>query len=225
MSHVSAGMSFYALCRYKETDELLSSLSISIGITIYEKGKQELQQLLVEADKAMYHVKQEEKDGYYFYRMDEDAQEYISKVDLSNLIQAIRRKDSFSNETVLAHKEFFRVYDFILDVVSGSGRNIQLILFTAKLADENSMSVEEREDVMRIIECAIIDTLKDENAVTKYSSVQRIVMMMGEETENLSEVTNAIVKDFYRMYDKKDVELCYDIARLGGDSQENVMES
>lgn len=211
--------------RYKETDELLSSLSISIGITIYEKGKQELQQLLVEADKAMYHVKQEEKDGYYFYRMDEDAQEYISKVDLSNLIQAIRRKDSFSNETVLAHKEFFRVYDFILDVVSGSGRNIQLILFTAKLADENSMSVEEREDVMRIIECAIIDTLKDENAVTKYSSVQRIVMMMGEETENLSEVTNAIVKDFYRMYDKKDVELCYDIARLGGDSQENVMES
>lgn len=165
------------------------------------------------------------KDGYYFYRMDEGAQEYISKVDLSNLIQAIRRKDSFSNETVLAHKEFFRVYDFILDVVRGSGRNIQLILFTAKPADENSMSVEEREDVMRIIECAIINTLKDENAVTKYSSVQRIVMVMGEETENLSEVTNAIVKDFYRMYDKKDVELCYDIARLGGDSQENVMES
>lgn len=201
--------------QYKETDELLSSLSISIGITFYEQGKKDLQQLLVEADKAMYHVKQEEKDGYYFYHMDEDVQEYISKVDLSNLIQAIRRKDSFSNETVLAHKEFFRVYDFILDVVKGSGKNIQLILFTAKPADESSMSVEEREDVMRIIECAIINTLKDENAVTKYSSVQRIVMMMGEETENLSEVTNAIVRDFYRMYDKKDVELCYDIAKLG----------
>lgn len=199
---------------YRETDELLNNLSISVGITLYEHESQDLQQLLMEADKAMYHVKQDGKNGYYFYRQ-EDGKEPVSKVDLSNLIQAIRRKDNFSNETILAHKEFFRVYDFILDVIKGNAQNIQLLLFTAKPEDDCGMSVEEREEVMHIIERAIMNTMRDEDSMTKYSSVQRIVMMVGDEAEDLSQITDSIIKDFYKMYDKKNVELYCDVAKLG----------
>lgn len=206
----------------REKDELLKDLSVSVGITIYEQEKQDFQQLLVEADKAMYHVKQEGKNAYYFYSQERDAKESVSKMDLSNLIQAIRRKDSFSDETILAHKEFFRVYDFILDVVRENDKNIQLLLFTAKPEESSDMSVEEREKVMQIIERAIMNTMKDEESITKYSSVQRIVMMVGDEKSDLSKVADSIIKDFYKMYDKTNVELCCDVARFGG--EENVFE-
>ena len=76
------------------------------------------------------------------------------------------------------------------------------------------MNIEQREEIMRLMEYAILSTLKNEGAVSKYSSVQRIVMISGENEEAIHKTLEAILANFYKIYDKKDVELYYDIANV-----------
>jgi hypothetical protein len=42
--------------------------------------------------------------------------------------------------------------------------------------------------------------------------------MTGKETQHVSQIIDMIMKDFYKMYDKKDVELYYDVAKLEGNN-------
>lgn len=168
----------------KEADKQLYGLSVSIGVTVCTNPRLKLPDYLQQADKALYHVKQEHKNGYYFYQQVKGRPDDFSKVDIHNLKNLLQDSD----------------------------QKIHAILFTIQPENENNMLVEERDKVMHLMECAIINTLQDENAVKKYSSVQCVVMFSDDTEQNVKKVTDAIVREFYKMYDKKDIELHYDYA-------------
>ena len=200
------------LCR--ENGELQADFSVSAGITIYDRKGVELPQLLMEADKALYHVKQENKNGYYFYQQIAHLSDDVEKVDWNRVFTTLQKHIASGQETENPEKDLVRIYDVMHAATEEDSKDVRLIMFTAKLEDENSMSIEERDEVMQMIEYAIANALQEENVITKYSSVQRIIMLNGEQGEKIQEITQNILTSFYKMYDKKNVELYYDIAGM-----------
>jgi hypothetical protein len=182
---------------YTDVEGILSDFSVSAGITIHDNQGTKLQHLMMQADKALYHVKQSKRNTYYFYSQVADWNDDITKVDWNKVMLVSRERDMIDMHNV-NHNE----------------KHSRLVMFTAKIENENSMTIEEREDVMRIIEYAIFNTLKNDNSITKYSSVQRIVMISGEQCDTIKKITEMILFQFYKMYDKNDVELYYDIANV-----------
>jgi diguanylate cyclase (GGDEF)-like protein len=180
---------------YTDIEGILSDFSVSAGITIYDSQNVKLQHLIMEADKALYHVKQSKRNTYYFYSQVADWNDDITKVDWNKVMRVSRGRDLID------------MHD-----ASKNGKHSRLVMFTAMIENENSMTIEEREDVMRIIEYAIFNTLKNDHVITKYSSVQRIVMVSGDHYDAIKKLTELILIHFYKMYDKNDVELYYDIA-------------
>lgn len=177
----------------KERDERLKFLGASVGITVYDKMGKEFSDLLLEADKALYFVKHQNKSGFYFYKSEEDGEvSERPKMDENQLMEmcnALVRRD-------------------------GTAGASKVILFTAKPKDEFGITVEEREEAMRIIDYVIAGAIEDENMMKRYSSVQRAVILTGDE-EEMEEMTDAVTRNFYKVYDKKNVELYYDVMDVG----------
>jgi diguanylate cyclase (GGDEF)-like protein/putative nucleotidyltransferase with HDIG domain len=200
------------LKEYEENDELISKFRISIGITVHDRDEQELQDLLMEADKALYHVKQTTKNNYYFYRQVENLSDNFYKADMCNLIEALKRKDNFSDQTVLEKEDFLRMYEFIKEIALSKKQKVRLIMFTMVSHGAEAPTSDEKEEIMSLVEQAILGMLPDESAISQYSSAQRIVLVTEEEKRDLAKVARNIAADFAAMYDGSDITLEYEIA-------------
>lgn len=178
--------------RARETGENLKYLGASAGITIYDKAGKEFSDLLLEADKALYFVKHQNKNGFYFYKVMEE-----------NLVEEPKMNEN-------------QLIELCTSIVKASGAvgASRIILFTARPKDEFGITVEEREEAMRIIDYVIAGAIDDENMMKKYSSVQRAVILTGQEGQ-MEQMTDAVTRNFYKIYDKKNVELFYDVMDVG----------
>lgn len=201
--------------RAKNTE--LSMLSVSAGAAINtdlaEEGSGDIYS---RADKALYYVKQQGGDQYGFHHSSGTHRDKpnLSKVDLEDLIRHIKNRESYSGGFQVAYPEFARIYELIQKVSERNNKEIQILMFTILLVHEKAVSLEEREYVMNILEKAIIGNIRGQDVTTKYSSTQRIVLLFDLSEEQIEIVTSRILKDFYRMYDKKQVSIHYDIADL-----------
>ena len=190
-------------------------LTASAGIAIHDHTAQDFNECLSEAEKALYYKKQTGKDGYYFYHQVADSQEDFTIRELNNLVSAIREKDNFSDSMILEKQDFQRISSFIQDVVREQKKNVALIMFTAAPSGHRALTVEDRDRAMNLLETAILKCVNgDENAISYYSSVQRIVIFEGETEAALKKVASDIMKKFYQTYDENNLELQYQITDL-----------
>jgi hypothetical protein len=164
----------------------------------------------MEADKALYHVKQTTKNNYYFYRQVENMSDDLHKAELCNIIEALKRKDNFSDNTVMGEDDFLRMYQFVRDIAVTKGERIRLIMFT--LTDGKGAKPQDSEEIMGMVETAILGTLPDESAISQYSSAQRIVLVMEDEKRSLAEIAKKIVTDFMENCGDDSIKLSYAVA-------------
>ncbi len=203
----------------RETDEQLRQMSVSIGAAIYDREGMEFQTLLGQAEKALYHIEQDQRGGYYLYDQGDDLDDIFTRADLNALLREIYYKDNYSKEIVLTHKEFYKVYDFVYDLIKGYSKDLRLILFTTRFQDEAKMDDEEKDAVMTLVEDAIRQVMKEEKAFMRYSSTQRIVVVAGEESGNAEQIAEAVGTAFSGAYGKDDAELTWDIASIKDSEQ------
>ncbi len=206
---------------YIGADTDTGTLTASIGISVHDDLKQTYDDALDEADKALYYMKQSGKDGFYFYRQVENLDEDLSKQELSNLVEAIRTKDSFSDTMVLGKQDFFRMYEFISDVVRDRKKTVMLLMFTLCMGEGSEITVEQRDRALEMVDKALSEVVNDSDAVCTYSSTQRIVIFVDEEEKTIKETAEAILKRFYQMYGqhsrKEVISLQYSMAGLKED--------
>lgn len=198
----------------KATEQEVADLSISIGMSLCEKTGEDYATILQNTDKALYYVKQQGGGTYYLHPTEPKGKsQNSSKVDLNNLIQFIRQNNHYQGAFQLRYPEFAKIYDFVKKVADRNNQQIQILMFTVVPVNEE-MSVEDRDKVMEYLEQAIISSVRGVDITTRYSSTQRIVLFMNLSEEQISIVTDRIMQEFYRMYDKKDVKVYYDVADL-----------
>ncbi|MBQ9699023.1 MAG: diguanylate cyclase, partial [Lachnospiraceae bacterium] len=201
-----------AFDRKKEGNTYLSVSTLSVGLctTLPTDG---YNNVLKRADRALYHVKQSGKCGYYFYVRNADGGQKKS-VDLDKLVQDLRTQGSYSGAMSVEYREFAKIYDFVQHLGARYDYDIQLVMITLGSANNNSLYIDEREHAMMCMEKTIKASLRAVDISTRFSDKQFIVILLNARSKDIDIVTNRILENFYKIYDRKLVEVHFDVADL-----------
>lgn len=207
----------------KKQISMLRNISLSIGISLYGVDGGSFAELVRKADKALYHVKQNnnDKQRYLFYQGTSMAKTLEqSKADLGRLVSMVESRQTYHGAFQIAYEEFGRVYDFIMHFSQRNKQEMQLILFTLYSSDGSDIRIEQMERAMQCMEQAIIKSLRGVDVGTRYSSSQFLVILLGAERSDIRVVTERIVQNYFKLYGDRDITLSYDIASLRNNAGE-----
>lgn len=202
-----------AFAKKQEEVDILKETQLSIGISLSGVDGYEFDDLYQRADKALYHVKQNENVHYGFYQSTALVRTPDqSKSDLETVLQLIRQRDDHSGAFQVDYAEFAHIYDFVSRISERSNQKTQLLLFTLFSSDGSEIELERMEIAMQCVEQAICKSLRGVDVGTRYSSSQFLVVLMGTEKENVRIVTERIIQNYFKLYGGKDITLTFDIA-------------
>ena len=143
-----------------------------------------------------------------------DFQPRLSKSDLDNLLETIQRQGSYSRAYEVNYPEFSRMLSYLESLMERNNQRMQIIMFTVLAADEESATVEEKMNAMKILEGAVVSSLRKVDVTMQFSSSQRLVVLMNMDRENLQLVINRILSAFYKRSTDKKFSLSHDVADL-----------
>ena len=168
------------------------------------------------ASRALYVAKQCGKGCYYCHRPEDDEEngKAAESVDLRQLVSILRDREKPRGGMNVAYPQFSKVYDFISNLAERNKQKVRIILFTVHEADGVTLTGEDRDVVMGMLETAIRDSIRNVDASTRYSTMQRVVLLMNLNDEQTEKVVKRILDGFDRMCDRKDIEIRHDSADL-----------
>ena len=202
-----------AFAKKQEEVDILKETQLSVGISLSGVDGHEFDELYQRADKALYHVKQNENIRYGFYHNAALARTPDqSKSDLDTVLQLIKQRDDHSGAFQVDYAEFAHIYDFVSRISERSNQETQLLLFTLFSSNGNEIELERMEVAMQCVEQAICKSLRGVDVGTRYSSSQFLVVLMGTERDNVRVVTDRIIQNYFKLYGGKDITLTFDIA-------------
>jgi diguanylate cyclase (GGDEF)-like protein/putative nucleotidyltransferase with HDIG domain len=200
--------------------KLSDRFSVSLGIEICKKDKNDFREICTRADKALYYAKQQGGDRYCFYNKMCGYQEGNSaSVDLKKIVTLVKSQDmeKLGDEFHINCPDIRNIYEFIKIQSERNDGNVQLLLFNLNTVAGIQMEIEERDRIMSLLEKAISVSISGVDVFARYSSTQRIVILVKHSNEQVADVTERIMKEFYKMYDKKEVSISYDKADLSSE--------
>lgn len=197
----------------QEEADVLKETKLSIGISLSDVDGYEYEVLYQRADKALYHVKQNENVRYGFYQstgMVHTPEQ--SKNDLDTVINLIRQRHEHHGAFQVDYGEFAHIYEFVTRISERNQQKTQLLLFTLFSSDGSDIRLERMETAMQCMEQAICKSLRGVDVGTRYSSSQFLVVLMGAERENIRVVTDRIIQNYFKLYGGKDITVTFDVA-------------
>ena len=197
----------------KSESPYLSVSTLSVGIcetTIADS----YHAILKRADRALYHVKQSGKSGYFFYVRGANNNGQHASVDLDKLVCDMRKQGSYSGAMSVEFREFAKIYDFMQHLGERYEYDIQLMMITLNSNGRDRLYIDEREHAMTCMEKTIQASLRTVDISTRFSGKQFIVILLNARSKDIELVTNRILDNFYKIYDKKLIEVKFDVAEL-----------
>ncbi len=204
---------FIAFQAKKEQSTYLSAISLSVGICTCQKGDN-YSDLLQKADKALYHVKQSGKCGYYFYETQSQVNNKRASVDLEKLVLNLKKQGSYTGALSVEFREFAKIYDFVQHLTERYHYHMQLLLFTLETVNSENMHIDEKERLMTGMEQSIRSSLRTVDVCTRFSGEQFLVILLNAKKEDITIVINRIFENFYKLCDNRLVNISYDVAEL-----------
>ncbi len=204
-------------------DSSISKLSVSVGITQIATEKDKVMVSYENASKALFVAKQYGGNNYFCHRLDklgdDDDVAVANSSDLEHLVNLFKNRNEAELDAdgrpVGMDSGFAKIYDFVNGILQKNNGKVRIVLFT--LRDIGEVSLEAHEEIMRFLERAIAGATRNVGAATKYTNVQYVVLLENMDETETRQIINRIMADFYRSYDKKNVEVHYDAADLGAE--------
>jgi diguanylate cyclase (GGDEF)-like protein len=150
------------------------------------------------ADKALYYVKQNGKNGLSFYREDSDSWQ-SGLVDLSRLINSIRHSGSYDGAMDVEYRQFTRLYEFFVHLRQRCHHPFRLVMITLKADDREAPRMEELEKAMYYMEQAIRQTVRSVDVLTRYSRQQYLIIMLDTDDVGVKTAVDRIFRSFFKM--------------------------
>lgn len=203
--------------RMKAVDEELQGLSISTGVLIVSAGEFDRENAMNRAGRALYFAKQKGGGAVTMYHeLAADFQPSMTKIELENLLRIIRKHEHYSKAYEVNYPEFAKMVNYLERMAERNDQKMQIIMFTLVAMNEEATTIEERLDTMKILEGAVLDSLRKVDVTMQFSSSQRIVVLMNMDMEDIQAVTNRIISAFYKRNMNKKFSINYDVADMQG---------
>lgn len=197
----------------RRESEYLGRSSLSAGVCLCTPADT-YGEVFQKADKALYHVKQSGKCGYYFHAGGSGSTKQKMSVDLKKLVNNLAVYGSYEGSLSVEYRDFAKIYDFIRHLVERYGYHMQLILVTLEISNDAGFFIDEKEYAMMCLEKTIQASLRTVDVCTRFSGEQFLIAFFNAKREDIVMITDRIFEKFYNVYDKKSVTLSYDIAEV-----------
>lgn len=203
---------FMSFQRVRENTQFMRETSLSAGMYVCSRGCS-LSEAMERADKALYHVKQNGKGGYYFYEDKKAAESGDSRVDLDRLMTALRLQGEYGGAFNVEYREFAGIYNYISSIVNRYDYAMTLLLVTICPSGEEELPAEDQETAVFCMEKAISEALRSVDVCTRFSSTQLLLILTDAEEKQVPLITDRVLERFLRIYAKDNVNVTYDTAQ------------
>lgn len=170
--------------------------------------------ILGKADKALYHVKQRGKAGYYIYHEEIDIAENDNHADIRQIIKSIKEAGSYDGALDVEYRQFAKMYDYLYKVCQRYEHSCNVVLVTLDSRYNKTTYIDNIEKHMHYMEMAIQSTIRTVDICTRYSSVQFLIVLLEAGEENVDLIMNRIFAAYYKMSAETDLIPRYEISTL-----------
>ena len=179
--------------------------SISAGLYLSTKGEP-FEDCYSKADKALYHVKQNGKQGFFFYQqMELDFSENeVTGKDLELIAHALSESGRYNGALNLDYREFAKIYEYMNHLNERYKHHCFLIMVSIDTAPGSVTYTENREYALSCMEQAIHEKIRKVDICTRYSSMQYLLILYEPDETQIPKVMDRIFQYYDTLYDKKD---------------------
>lgn len=192
----------------------LIRVTVSIGIASAPHDGVTYEALYRNADKALYSVKNEGKNGCCFFadlNNSENSKTVYNRphCSLEEITQKLKEKKMEGSYEV-DYTNFEKIYRFMERNLMRKHREVQCVLFT--IEDSTDKVILQRQ--LEYLQHAILISLRKGDVTTKYSSTQLLALLIDTNRKNADMVVNRILYRYRAETGKDRLNILYDIQQL-----------
>ncbi len=176
--------------------------------------------VLNKADKALYHVKQRGKAGYFIYKDEMDNMKADNHVDINQVTRSIIEAGRYDGALDVEYRQFTKMYEYLNNICARYNHYCNVVLVTLDAKTNKTMYIDDIEQGMNYMEMAIKNTIRNVDICTKYSSVQFLIVLLEAGEDNVHTIMNRIFALFYKMSQNSDLVPRYEISTLFSEDEE-----
>lgn len=200
----------------KKKDALLSECSLSIGISFIKKEEDRYIDVYKKADRALYYVKQNGKNGFEFYN--ESQHDIMEKgqdgiTELQRFVRLLDNEKTKKGVYEVGYRELSRTLELVSRFVERNDQELQLVLFSLISASAD-VDLERQQEAMEILEKAIYKSLRKVDISTRYSSTQHMVVLVDADEAGIEIVARRIMTEFDKNNYYGEFTITYDFVAI-----------
>ena len=181
----------------KEGDSAVSIGSLSAGAVMCTPDD-DYETVYNKADKALYSIKQNGKDGYVFY--DDGLEDFSSeRVDVHKMVSAIENSGSYRGALDVEYREFTKLYEFVGKMEKRFDQQFKLIMISLDPIPGEEMHEEELDRAMYYMEQSIMQAIRDVDIFTRFNRQQVLVILLGTDKSGVKSAVDRIFRGFFKM--------------------------
>lgn len=204
----------------KCNDLEISSASVSAGLYMCNVGDS-FEECYIKADKALYYVKQNGKNNFYFYQQidDQNISDLATGKDLAMIARALRESGTYSGALNLDYREFAKIYEYMNHLSDRHKYHCYLVMVTMETSPDHMMYIENIEHALSCMEQAIHQKIRKVDVCTRYSSMQYLIILFEADQEKIPQVMDRIFIEYYKLYDQHAFEPTYEYLPIIDDTK------
>lgn len=199
--------------RRKNADSALRQASLSVGLCMCKPGDA-YEDAYSSADKALYHVKQNGKAGYYFFKQQENTRQNKGSVNLEQLMHTLESSGSYHGAMDVEFREFAKLFEYVGNLRQRYHHGFHLAMISLEEDGSNPVSLEKLEQNMVFMENSIQDTIRNVDIYTRYSRSQYLLILFEAGDDHVEQVIERIFDAYRSMAGKEGLEPGYLVRKL-----------
>lgn len=200
----------------------LVHVTVSVGIARAPHDGVSYESLYENADKALYSVKNEGKNGYRFFS---DINKPVSSHNSIEAITGKLKESKMEGSFEVEYIHFEKIYRFMERNLIRNPREVQCILFTLEDYTDAGETMVQRQ--LEHLQQVIVSSLRKGDVTTKYSPTQVLALLIDVSTENAGMVVERILCKYRRTAGQDRLDILYEIRQLTavGEPEVNAFRS
>ena len=200
-------------------DVEIRSATLSAGICMCTAGDN-FENCYQKADKALYYVKQNGKNQFFYQQI--DRKELLTSSTGKNLqlvAKSLRESGTYIGAMDLNYRDFARQYEYMSQLSIRSQCHCYLVMVTMETAVDTIPNIEAIEQALECIEKAIRQKIRRVDSCTRYSSMQYLIILFEPIETEIPHIMDRIFMQYRQQCDNTDFRPTYEYLVIAGEKQ------
>lgn len=201
-------------------DVEIRSATLSAGICMCTAGDN-FENCYQKADKALYYVKQNGKNQFFFYQQIDRKELLTSSTgkDLQLVAKSLRESGTYIGAMDLNYRDFARQYEYMSQLSIRSQCHCYLVMVTMETSVDTIPNIEAIEQALECIEKAIRQKIRRVDICTRYSSMQYLIILFEPIEPEIPHIMDRIFMQYRQQCDNTDFRPTYEYLVIAGEKQ------